>query len=843
MWRDLQYGLRQVRRNRVFSGFVILLLAIGIGSNTLVFSLVNELLLKPLPVRDPGNLYLLEKNREKQVRPDVDFEYLEFRDIVQKSSLFAGAVAEEEPYDGNVVPLSTADGVRMVMTQIVSPNYFSELGVVAIAGRVLTSADAASLSTIPVVLSYQFWQSQFAGSRAVVGRSIRLKGVPFLVAGILPREFHSSDIDRAADVRLPISAARILRGHEVTEPGGESEAPVRFRILARLARGASPTQAAAAMLPPLCAAAEWNLRAWNAHLPKPQSAEALQALIEHDTNFRLDLEPVGRGVSRLRDQFSRALWLLLGGVGLVLLVVCANVAGLLLAKSGERRREMGIRIAVGAGRAQLMRQLLTENLLLALPGALLGGFSAFAAAPYLVRFLPAPRDYAQFQTPQLLTVTPDIRVLSFTVLLMACCVVAFGILPAWRGTGLALTSEIKATGRRGHQGAAAIAPVALQVAFSVVLLAAAALMLRTFWKLDHVDAGFDRAHIVEFALDPMAAGYSIAQTGTFYRELENRVAALPGVRSVAYAARGLMRGVGMKTTLAPQGVVLPRNTFLNTSVNAVSPSYFDTMGMPLLSGRNLELTDNGKLPHPIVVNRAFADFFFPRQTPIGKLMGQGTDGSQPRFVIVGLTVTAKYRSMRELDPPTFYNVIGPGQGYTDARLLYVRTHGSPAGMVSAVRDVLTRLDPGVPVVEVFTIEQEIQTSLWQERLVALLAAFFGAVSIVLAGIGLYGSLTYTAAQRVHELGIRVAVGAQASHIVRTVCWPIAIAVASGLAAGTLAAMFLLRLTERLLFGVRPTDPLSFGAAASFVLVCAVMAAVVPARRASRIDPSRALREE
>jgi len=590
MWRDLQYGLRQVRRNRLFSGTAILLLAIGIGSNTLVFSLVNELLLKPLPVRDPGNLYLLEKNREKQVRPDVDFEYLEFRDIVQKSSLFAGAVAEEEPYDGNVVPLSTAGGVRMVMTQIVSPNYFSELGVVAIAGRVLTSADAASLSTIPVVLSYQFWQSQFAGSRALVGRSIRLKGVLFLVAGILPREFHSSDIDRAADVRLPISAARILRGHEVTEPGGESEAPVRFRILARLARGASPTQAAAAMLPPLCAAAEWNLRAWNAHLPKPQSAEALQALIEHDTNFRLDLEPVGRGVSRLRDQFSRALWLLLGGVGLVLLVVCANVAGLLLAKSGERRREMGIRIAVGAGRAQLMRQLLTENLLLALPGALLGGFSAFAAAPYLVRFLPAPRDYAQFQTPQLLTVTPDIRVLSFTVLLMACCVVAFGILPAWRGTGLALTSEIKATGRRGHQGAAAIAPVALQVAFSVVLLAAAALMLRTFWKLDHVDAGFDRAHIVEFALDPMAAGYSIAQTGTFYRELENRVAALPGVRSVAYAARGLMRGVGMKTTLAPQGVVLPRNTFLNTSVNAVSPSYFDTMGMPLPPGRNLELT-------------------------------------------------------------------------------------------------------------------------------------------------------------------------------------------------------------------------------------------------------------
>ena len=220
MWRDLQYGLRQLRRNRLFSAFVILLLGIGIGSNTLVFSLVNELLLKPLAVRDPGNLYLLEKNREKQVRPDVDFEYLEFRDIIQKSSLFAGAVAEEDQYDGNVVPLLTGDGVRMVTTQIVSPNYFSELGVEAIAGRVLTAADAASLSTIPVVLSYQFWQSQFAGSRDAVGRTIRLKGVPFLVVGVLPREFHSSDIDRAPDVRLPISGARVLHGHEVTEPSG-----------------------------------------------------------------------------------------------------------------------------------------------------------------------------------------------------------------------------------------------------------------------------------------------------------------------------------------------------------------------------------------------------------------------------------------------------------------------------------------------------------------------------------------------------------------------------------------------------------------------------------------------
>ncbi|HEY2018790.1 MAG TPA: ABC transporter permease [Bryobacteraceae bacterium] len=841
MWRNLQYGLRQLRRNTFFSSIVVILLAIGIGANTLVFSLVNELLLKPLPVRDPGSLYLIAKNQELQVRPDVDFRYQDFRDIVQKSSLFRAAVAEQEPLSSDILPFSTGNDVRLVMTQMVSPDYFTELGVHAVAGRVLTAEDAANSSTIPAVLSYQFWQSQFAGSRDVVGRTIRLKNLPFLVVGVLPREFHSSDIDRAPDVRVPISAVRLLTGHEVTDPGENRSGG--FRILVRLAPGVTPAQVAAALLNPLRDALEANLRAWNARQEKPDSPAELEKSIRRDREFRLDLEPVGRGVSRLRDQFSRALWLLLGGVGLLLLAVCANVAGLLLARSDERRREMGIRLAVGAGRAQLIRQLLTENLLLALPGAVLGALFAFSAAPALVRLLPAARDFARFQTPQLLTVTPDGRVWLFAVGLAAFCVLAFGLVPAWRATALSLHAEMKATGRRGHRGAGAMAPVALQVAFCVVLLAAAVLMLRTFWKLQHLDAGFDRAHIIEFTMDPVDAGYNKAQGGAFYRELESRVAALPGVRSVAFASVGVMRGIGIKTTLAPQGVVLPRNTFLNTSLNNVTTSYFDTMGMPLLTGRNLEIGDADKKPLPIVVNQAFADFFYPRQNPIGKLMGQNAMGSEPRFVIVGLTVTAKYRSMREPDPPTYYDVLDAAKGNESALLMYVRTYGAPAGIVTAVRDVLAKLDPGVPLVETFTVEQEIQASLWQERLVALLAAFFGAVSILLAAIGLYGTLTYSVAQRAHELGIRVAIGAQVMHIVRTVCSPIAIAVACGLAGGGVGAAFLLRLTERLLYGVRPADPVSYGAAVFFVLAFAVAASIVPAWRAARIDPSRALREE
>jgi len=322
------------------------------------------------------------------------------------------------------------------------------------------------------------------------------------------------------------------------------------------------------------------------------------------------------------------------------------------------------------------------------------------------------------------------------------------------------------------------------------------------------------------------------------------VAGIPGVRSVAFAGMGVMRGIGIKTTLAPQGVVLPKSTFLNTSLNAVTPSYFETMGMPLVAGRNLEIGDADQKPQHIVVNQAFADYFFPRQNPLGKVMVQGTSGDQtPRFVIVGLTATAKYRSMREPDPPIFYDVLDTSKDNRGPLLMYVRTHGAPASIIAAVREMMAKLDPAVPLVEVATLEQEIQTSLWQERLVALLAAFFGVVSVVLAGIGLYGSLTYSVTQRKHELGIRAAIGAQVRDIVRTVCAPIAVAVAYGLAAGTLGAMFLLRLTERLLFGVRPGDPWSFGASAGFVLLCAAASAVVPSWRAARIDPSRALREE
>jgi predicted permease len=392
-------------------------------------------------------------------------------------------------------------------------------------------------------------------------------------------------------------------------------------------------------------------------------------------------------------------------------------------------------------------------------------------------------------------------------------------------------------------GRAISMPVAVQVGFSVVLLSAACLMLRTFWNLEHLDAGFDRDHVIEITPDADALGYTARQTSAFYLALREKAAALPGVRSAALASRGVMRGVGIKMTLAPEGVTLPEDTFLNTSNNAVSAGYFATLGIPLLAGRDLTVADFAARPTPAVVNRAFAESFFPHQNPLGKMLAQGTDGKrEPVYAIVGLVATAKYRSLREPDPPTLYTPLGE-DAVRSGSLLYVRTAGAPAGIAGELRRTVSAVDPAAPVREMLTLDQEVQTSLWQERLVAILSAFFGAAAALLAGLGLYGSLASSVEQRRREIGIRIAIGARRIHILRALCSPIALAVSVGTAAGLAASVYLLRLTAKLLYGVRPFDPVSLALAIGFVALCAAAAAVPPVRSAGRIDPASALREE
>lgn len=837
MWHDLEFGIRQWRRQKLLAFTIVLLLSLGIGANTLIFSFVDVVLLKPLPVRNPENLFLIEKMRVKQVRPDTWFFYRQFEQLAREKTVLSSAVAEQVWSDISFQPLSTSNSVRLITTQIVSPNYFSELGIHAIAGRVLTEDDAG-LSDIPVVLSYQFWQTQFHKSRDIVGRTIRVKDYPFRVVGILPREFHGLDVERAPDVRFPISAARLLTGATVDAP--DADGLIGFQILARLAPHVSLAQAATAELPTVQGMEETLWRdLWNRN-SEPNAQQALEERLSYERNYRLKLQPVPRGISRMREQFSNTLVLLTGAVGLLLLAICANVAGLLLARSQERKQEIAVRLALGANRLRLLRQLSLENLLLALPSAVLGIAFTKGLAPWLVHLLPAPRGLVQYAaTPQILNVQPDMRVLFFAIAVSFASVLFFGIAPAWRGTKVDLNTDLKNSGRSASAPVTGAVTIALQFAVAVVLLAGAAVMLRTFWNLEHLNPGFDRAHVVEFTVDPRGAGYSDVQKATFYRELKVRISELPTVRSVSYASMGIMRGIGRMMTVVPQGKVLPERTFLNTSTNSVTPEYFSTLGIPLLAGRNLEWTDLGKKPERVVVNRAFADFFFPHEeNVIGKAVVEGVDGTKPPTgLIVGEVGTAKYRSFREHDPPIIYGVSEAGSTY-----MYVRTSGDPARIVNAVRGAIRRLDPRIPLIEVLTLEQEVQTSLWQERVVTVLSAFFGIVALLLSAIGLYGTLSYSVARRSRELGIRIAIGAQLRDIVQTVCarllWPIAI----GLPAGVFAAIFLLRLAKSLLFGVSPIDPLSLLTVTASLLLVSSIAAVSPTRRAAKTDPTVALRE-
>jgi predicted permease len=827
--------LRRFRRDGGFHALIVVLLGLGIGAVTLVFSLVNELLLKPLPVRNARNLYLLERSSPDFLRPDSYFTERHRREVVLQNPLVAAAVAEQVAGPDGLVPFRQDGATRLVMVQIVSPNYFTELGIRPLAGRLLGEPDVRPAPVLPAVLSYHFWQSQFGGDRAVLGLTIRLKDTPFLVVGILPREFHSSDVDRSPEVRLPIPAGEALFP---SKPEG-----VEMQILIRLAPGAAAAQAAASMLAPLRSqdeAIELQRNARDAHpVPAAQIHKEAESWVPA-------LEPIKRGLSRMRAQFADALWVLLAGVGLLLFAVCANVAGLLIAKSGDRRKELGIRVAVGAGRWQILRQLLFENLILAAGGALLGAALAKSIAPQVIGLLPPVRDLAQFASPQLLVVTPDLRVLCVAIGATLFCVVASGLIPAWRASQVDLLSELKGKRDIGHSGVAATLPVSIQVAFGVVLVSAAGLMLRSYSKLDRLNPGFDRDHLIEFTFNPAAAGYDMKQSGAFFSAFRARVQALPGVRSASWAWRGVMRGAGIKTTMSPEGTTPPKGTFMNTSLNEVTPGYFETMGMPILAGRDLRMSDWKAQPAPVVVNQAFANLFFAGQNPIGKGLVAGAQdrvGQRATRVIVGLVPTAKYRSMREPDPPTVYGLLNEANGSDWQFVLYVRTHGGPGAIAEAVRKAATDVDPGVPLTEAVTLDSEIRTSLWQERLVAILSAFFGIASLSLAAIGVYGALAISVAGRRRELGIRVAVGATARHVAQTVCSTMARAVGAGLVAGAIASLWLLRLTRTLLFGVEPFDGVSFAAAAVVVLVCSGLAAALPARRAVKVDPAIALRQD
>ncbi len=813
LFRDLRFGGRLLFKSPVFAVTAVLLLAIGISANTLIFSLVDAVLLRPLPVSRPDNLVRLIEIHPNDFHT-WDFPY-RFCDIVTAQAASLSEVLCQREVD---VALTDSGATERVRVHLVSPNFFTSLGVSAFRGRLLTAEDEHQ-AALNAVLSYDFWQRRYGGDPAVIGRHIALHGHAFTIVGVSPEDFNGLTVDTSPDIRVPIAVNRFV-----------SDTPLFAQIFGRLRAGAGLEDASGE--------ADHQLRAAFAELMHEKWPDTF-VLESH-----LQFEPVGNGVSALRAPFSRGLGILMAAVALLLIMACANVAGLLLARSAGRAQEMSVRLALGAGRGRIVRQLLSEGLLLALLGGGLGMLFTIACLPLLIRALPPIRDRGAVLQPLAVHIDIDPRVLGFTLAVTLLTAVLFALSPALRGA----RSDIATTLRAGRSTTKRLLGrnliVVAQVAICTLILLAAALLVETLDHMRNMQPGFDRDHVVTFTVDPELGNYQPEQAKALSKALLEKVRQLPEAVSASLAGKALMRGTGVKATMGAAGKLVTSADFLNCSLNNVTPGYFETMGMKLLAGRDFNWFDRDRTtPHPVIVNQTFASRFFPAANPIGRRFGGAGAGGVAKAdsEIVGVVSDAKYRSLREPFQPTVYSAVV--DGYDSSFILHVRTRENPVKLIAPVRAALRSLDPELPFVEVRTLREEVEASLWQERLLAELATIFGLIAAVLAGIGLYGALDYAVKSRTREIGVRMALGARPARIVGLFAIQIAPLLVWGIVLGLGAYAVLATWIRRVLYGLDSWEPIAVISVLVLVALLAAISAAPSTYRAVRVDPASALRAE
>ena len=806
--QDLRFALRVLRRSPGFTAVALVTLGLGIGANTAVFSLMDAVLLKSLPVPRPRELVVLRQvygSRDVFPFSTAAFEGLrDSRDVLSGLSAF-------RPWPGFQINI---DGdAELAFAQLVSGNYYAVLGVRALVGRTLTEQDEGPVA----VLSHRYWRTRFAGDPKVVGRSLDVQGQAFTVVGVTPREFYGTQPGLAVDITLPLAV------QPPSLPGLTSLLRNRnarwLYLIGRLRSGVSLAQARAL------------LRVRWAQLAAPEPSGRPQP------GVTLVLDSGAQGLNELRRQFSLPLRILMAAVGVVLLIACANLASLLLARSRTRQHEIGVRLALGAGRGRVARQLLTESILLAVAGGAAGVLLAYSGTDLLVAMMSRGR------APIVLDLRPDLRALGFAAALSVLTGVLFGVLPALGATKVDVHSRLRggapaverATNRWGR------VLVSSQVALLVLLLGLAGLFLRTLEKLRAVDAGFRKEHVLVLKL---ARGYRAAGGRALYEELQSRFGALPGVASVSLSmdtplGGGLSYGAGISIPGRPPD----GDDALQVYHNFVGPRFFETMGIPLLAGRDFDVRDDEGAPQRAVVSESVARRYFGGEDPLGRQIFFGTTPAE----VVGVAGDVRYTSLRENAPQMVYRPYRQQPGGIGGLTFLVRATSGTTVLTPLLRGEVRAAARDLPVPSVFTLEDQIDGTLVEERLLAALSGFFGAVAALLASIGLYGTVAYTVVRRTREIGIRMAVGAHPGLVARMVLRESLAMVAAGLALGIPAALAAARIARGviagLLFGVSPADPATL-AGATFVLVAiGLVAAYVPARRAARIDPMKALRHE
>jgi|CXWL01.1.fsa_nt_gi predicted permease len=817
---DISQALRQLARNPGFTAVAVLALALGIGVNSVMFSLADAILFRPLPVRDPERLVRVGMTDQKGI--DLGgVSYPQLKELAREARSFSGLVGTS---DGALVNLGIDNlPAERATAASVSGNYFEVLGLIPVAGRLLGPADDTAPGAHPVlVLSEAYWKRRFDSDPRVVGAVVRMNTHPYTVLGVAPRGFHGTNLDEVPDVWIPLTMAEQVSPNIAQFKPFERRGFTWVNPFGRLKEGASISAALA------------ELSTINARI----NAE-LKLSREGDRYDRFRVLPMSETIvepSRL-SEVTRSSWVLIGVTGLVLIIACSVAAGLLLVRGEQRQRELAVRLAVGASRMRLVRLLLAESLLIASVAAVLGVAIANWSTSLFVGLAPS-----DFPLP-LAAATPilESRVLWFTAGLALLSTFAFGLLPALKASRPDLAAAMKLDGGGFSSGPRAFSLrngfVVVQVALSAVLLVGAGLLLRTIGEASRVDLGFDTDNALVVSLDVSKSGYSPEKGRLFYAQLLDEVRALQGVRSAAISRHVPVQSAGMITTVTLSNVASVEGREPEVAFTPVSPDFFKTLGLRIEEGRDFARSDEGGAP-VLAVNRAFADRFWPGRDALReRVLNFGPQGA----TVIAVIADARLTSLRESREPMIY--VPVSDFYVPSTSLIVRTMGSPRALLPSVSGVVTRLDRTVPVLRARTLREHVGQAMAQEKVTASLLSAFGALALVLAGIGLYGVIGYTTQIRGREFGVRLALGASPRALLFLVLGQGACLAAVGVTLGLIIAAGSSRVLQSMLFGVSPTDGVTFTAIAGVLLVVAVVASAGPAWRASRVDPIRALRAE
>jgi len=875
LWQDLRYAARVLEKSPGFTLTAILTLALGIGANTAIFTLIDGVMLRSLPVQDPQRLMVFSWKAHHQPKRHGTSSYGDcygngatvgctfplplFQQMRSQANVFSGITAFAGPLQTN---LSGNGPGSIARAEVVTGDYFATLGIKAAEGRLFGLADDSPAAPAVLVLSFGYWQSAFGGDRSAIGRTIRLDNAPFTIVGVADAHFTNFSPGKTQDFWVPLAKIPGLNTGWLTEENIKSPQSWWLVIVGRLNPSVSIAEA----------------QATTSSVFRNEMLHGAEPYSKSEDDPSIVLTPAPQGLTGGRGDYSTLLYILMSAVGVVLLIACANVAGLMLARSTARQKEIAVRRALGAGCARVVRQLLTESLTLSIFGGALGVLLAYWGVEAIKSLMSRGAD-----RPFPFIVTPDWRILAFTISASFLTGILFGLAPALRSTRIDLAPALKenastapggVTGRWFHL---ADALVVGQVALSILVLIGAGLLVRTLQNLRNINPGFEPSNLLLFGIAPSHSGYKDSHSYELYRDLQASFAATPGVESVSYSSDALLSG-----SLWSEDIQFPGQTGKiseETDVLEVGPGFFATMKIPLFEGRVFQEEDFAsaaaaaakeeeagssakkpeaapaaraqakpaaqsapRVPIQVVVNQAFVQKFLKGKNPLGETFhdSQADEPGPPpvSYQIIGVVGNTKYATLRREIDPTMYRVVPGGEVSFE-----LRTAGEPMKLVPVVRDIVNRVDNNVPIFDIRTQSAQIEQLLMQERLIARLSTFFGIAALILACLGLYGLLAYEVTRRTRELGIRIALGAQQSDVLRLVAGQGGVLVLCGLALGIGAAIGLTQFMASVLYGVHPNDPLTIVAAACLLGAIGFLASYIPARRAMRVDPMVALRYE